>query len=188
MLTGVDPQLLDATQAVLVRNGFGGLSLERVAEQAGRSRVTLWRQGITKEDLVGGLLQRLADDYRRTFWPIMDGDGTGREQVGRSLRALFDVADRHLDLLAVSDEVFHWATESVSFPSGSEGFLAPFVGALRTGAQDGSFVVEAPIEDAADVLFNAACWGYVHLRHRHGWGRRRARARLTAVLLPNGTG
>ena len=35
-----------------------------------------------------------------------------------------------MDLLAVSDEVFHWATEQCDFPTGSHGFMWPFIGAL----------------------------------------------------------
>ena len=114
----VDDTLLDAAEAVLIERGFEGISLERVADRAGRSRVTLWRQGITKDVLVTGLLQRLSDDFQREFWPVLNGSGTGRDRLAACLTALFEVADRHLDLLAVSDEVFHWATERCDFPAG----------------------------------------------------------------------
>jgi AcrR family transcriptional regulator len=179
----VDATLLDATQAILVERGFDGISLERVADRAGRSRVTLWRQGITREVLVTGLLQRLADDFQREFWPVLNSTGTGRDRLAASLTALFEIADRHLDLLAVSDEVFHWATERCDFPSGSHGFLWPFIGALTSGQKDGSLAYPGRVEDAADVAFNTACWGYVHLRHRHKWARKRARSQIAAVLL-----
>jgi AcrR family transcriptional regulator len=179
----VDGALLDAAESVLVEIGIDGVSLERVAERAGRSRVTLWRQGITKEILITGLLQRLADDFQAAFWPVLTSPGTGRERLSASLTALFEVADRHLDLLAVSDEVFHWATQRCEFPAGSHGFLGPFIGALRLGAEDGSLAHQGRTEEAADVVFNTACWGYVHLRQRHRWARRRARAQIIAVLV-----
>jgi AcrR family transcriptional regulator len=179
----VDPTLLDAAEAVLIERGFEGVSLERVADRAGRSRVTLWRQGITKDVLVTGLLQRLADDFQREFWPVLNGSGTGRDRLAVCLTALFEIADRHLDLLAISDEVFHWATERCDFPSGSHGFLWPFIGALRAGQEDGSLAYRGRVEDVADVTFNTACWGYVHLRHRHKWARKRARTQIAAVLL-----
>jgi hypothetical protein len=35
----------------------------------------------------------------------------------------------------------------------------------------------------ADVVFNSVCWGYVHLRHRHGWSPDRAREPLLATAL-----
>ncbi len=96
---------------------------------------------------------------------------------------MFEVADRHLDLLAVSDQVFHWAAERCEFPAGSHGFLGPFVAALRRGEQDGSLAFPGRTEDGADVLFNTACWGYVHLRQRHRWSRKRARGQIEAVLV-----
>jgi AcrR family transcriptional regulator len=179
----VDHDLLDATQAVLAEHGADGVSLERVAERARRSRVTLWRQGVTKEDLITGLLQRLTDDFQQEFWLVLNATGSGRERLTASMAALFEVADRHIDLLAISDEVFHWAAQRCDFPAGSEGFLAPFIGALHLGKRDGSLAYEGRTEDTADVLFNAACWGYVHLRRRHRWSRKRARAQLTAILL-----
>lgn len=179
----IDPALLDAAEAVLIERGFEGISLERVADRAGRSRVTLWRQGITRDVLVTGLLQRLADDFQREFWPVLNAPGSGRDRLGASLTALFEVVDRHLDLLAVSDEVFHWATERCDFPSGAHGFLWPFIGALRVGADDGTLAFHGRVDDMADVTFNTVCWGYVHLRKRHAWARKRARTQIAAVLL-----
>jgi AcrR family transcriptional regulator len=179
----MDEALLDAATAILTRDGFEGLSLERVAEEVGRSRVTLWRQGVTKETLVAGLLDRLTDDFQQTFWPIINGRGSGRERLAADLAALFQVADRHLDLLAVSDEVFHWAAEERGYATPADGFLGPFIAALRLGSSDGSLSFDGPADDVADVLFNSACWGYVHLRHRHAWAAKRARKRLGDLLL-----
>jgi AcrR family transcriptional regulator len=179
----VDDALLDATESILVERGIDGVSLERVAQRVDRSRVTLWRQGVTKETLVNGLLQRLADDFQKAFWPVVNAPGSGREHLAASLNALFEIADRHLDLLAVSDEVFHWAAERCDFPSGSEGFLWPIIGALRLGVVDGSLTHAGRPDEAADVIFNTACWGYVHLRQRHRWARKRARSQITALLL-----
>jgi AcrR family transcriptional regulator len=113
-----DDALLDATEALLIERGIDGISLERVATRVSRSRVTLWRQGVTKETLVTGLLQRLSDDFRDAYLPVVNGRGSGRQRLAASLDVLFEIADRHLDLLAVSDEVFHWATERCVFPTG----------------------------------------------------------------------
>jgi len=179
----VDDAILDAANAVLMEHGFDGVSLERVADRAGVSRVTLWRRGVTTEALVTGLLQRLADDYQARFWPILDSEGTGLDRLTACVQALFTIADRHLDLLAVSDEAFHWAAERCTFPEGWSGFLTPFVGALRRGAADGSTAFRGRPEDAADVVFNTACWGYVHLRRRHGWTAQRAQSQMLALLL-----
>jgi AcrR family transcriptional regulator len=183
MMRAVDDAVLDATEAILAEQGFDGVSLERVAERAERSRVTLWRQGVTKETLITGLLQRLTDDFQQEFWPVLNGAGSGRDRLSASLEALFEIADRHLDLLAVSDQVFHWAAQRCDFPGGSQGFLGPFVGALRQGSEDGTLMYAGRTDDTADVVFNTACWGYVHLRHRHRWARRRARSQIVALLI-----
>ena len=68
-------------------------------------------------------------------------------------------------------------------PRGLDGFLGPFVAALRLGSEDGSLAYQGRTEDTADVVFNTACWGYVHLRHRHRWSRKRARSQIGAVLV-----
>ena len=181
--TRPDDALLDATEALLIERGIDGISLERVATRVARSRVTLWRQGVTKDTLVTGLLQRLSDDFRDAYLPVVTAPGSGRQRLAASLDVLFEIADRHLDLLAVSDEVFHWATERCVFPSGSRGFLWPFIGALELGTTDGSLRHAGRTEEAADVIFNTACWGYVHLRKRHLWPRKRARRQIAALLI-----
>src|SRR5512133_1414840 len=105
----VDPKLLEATMGVLGDRGWDGLSLERVAERAGVSRVTLWRQGVTKDVLVAALLERLSHDYMAAMWPVLTADVNGRGRLALALEALCDVADSHLELLLIADEVFHRA-------------------------------------------------------------------------------
>src|SRR5215831_15238629 len=95
----VDPAVLDATVAVVADGGWDRLSLERVAASAGVSRVTLWRQGVTRDGLVDALLVRLSEDYRDAMWPVLAASGTGRDRLEAALVALCDVADRHLELL-----------------------------------------------------------------------------------------
>src|SRR3954451_905240 len=99
MTVAVDETLRTATVAVLAEHGWSGVTLERVAEKVGRSRVTLWRQGLTVESLLNALLDALAEDFRDTMWPVLAASGTGRECLVRSLEALFDVIDRHLPLM-----------------------------------------------------------------------------------------
>src|SRR5437762_307651 len=54
---------------------------------------------------------------------------------------------------------------------------------LERGGRDGSLASQVSAEDAADVVFNTACWGYVHLRARHRWSRKRARTQVRALVL-----
>ena len=166
--------------AVLEEYGPAGLTLERVAERVGRSRVTLWRQQVSQESLVDGLLARLTRDYRDAMWPAMTGTGTGAARLRAALTALLTVADRHLHLLGVSDDVFDRAADRMRDITGQTfSFRDPIVAALRTGVADGTLDAgEATVEDAAAGVFAAVCWGYVHLRRRAGWTPERARSVL----------
>ena len=174
---GVDDRLLDATVAVLAEHGPAGLTLERVAEQVGRSRVTLWRQQVTQESLVDGLLARLTRDFRDAMWPALADAGIGADRLRSALDALCGVADAHLHLLGVADDVFERAADRMRDVTGQGfSFLDPFVAALRAGGADGSLKVgPLSIEDTAAALFASACWGYVHLRRRSGWPADKAR-------------
>jgi AcrR family transcriptional regulator len=177
----VDETLHTATIGVLAEHGWSGVTLERVAEKAGRSRVTLWRQGQTEETLLSSLLDALAADYRDTMWPVLAASGTGREGLIRALEALFDVIDRHLPLMLSSDLVFHQEQAR----NGPVSFLDPFERFLREGEADGTLHPHGRISDVAEVLMVSAALTYVHMRGRHHWSRSRAR-RLTLDLVLRG--
>jgi AcrR family transcriptional regulator len=181
----VDDRLLDAAVAVLAEHGPAGLTLERVAEQAGRSRVTLWRQQVTQESLVDGLLARLTRDFRDAMWPALADSGTGAQRLRAALEALCTVADAHLHLLGVADDVFDRAADRMRDVTGQTfTFLDPFLASLRAGTADGSVVLNGhSLEDSATALFATACWGYVHLRRRNGWTSDRARAAVVEPAL-----
>jgi AcrR family transcriptional regulator len=180
----VDDRLLDAAVAVLSEHGHAGLTLERVAEQVGRSRVTLWRQQVTQEALVDGLLARLTRDYRDRMWPALTDAGTGADRLRTALGALCDVADIHLHLLAAADDIFDRAAARMRDVTGqSFSFLDPLTAAIRAGLDDGSLRTHAAsIEDAATATFATVCWGYVHMRHRHGWTPERGRYVITLAV------
>src|SRR5437764_12647028 len=103
----VKARLRDATISVLHERGWDGLTLERVAEVAGRARSTLGRQGLTREALVGALVGELAEDFRHAMYPVLTAGGTGRARLVEGLEALCDVVDRHLPLMLATDEAFH---------------------------------------------------------------------------------
>jgi AcrR family transcriptional regulator len=157
----VDESLLDAAVAALQEVGWHDLTLERVAAAAGVSRVTLWRQGVTLEQIVEGLLVRLTEDYRAMLWPTLTAEGTGCERLKAALRALCDVAERHLPLLRATDTAFHEAHNL----TGTH-FTEPLARLLHDGIHDGSLRA-VKHQEMASVLFNTVCWTYVHLRTRH---------------------
>jgi AcrR family transcriptional regulator len=175
----VDDDLRRATIDVLRERSFSGLTLERVAEVAGRARSTLWRQGHSRETLVGALVGELAEDFRQTMYPLLTAEGTGLERLTRGLEALCDLLDRHLPLLLATDEAFHQETA----PGVPPDYLHPFIQFLREGARDGSLPKPDEVVRAADVVFNMTAWPYVHLRGRHEWPAEQARTTVVGVVL-----
>ena len=175
----VDAELHRATIAVLREQGWDGLTLERVAEAAGRARSTLWRQGLTREVLVTALAGELAADFRETMFPILTTGGTGRDRLERGLVALCELLDRHLPLMLATDEAFHQDTA----PGQPPDYLHPFIRFLREGSEDGTLPAITDPVATADVAFNAVAWPYVHLRGRHGWPADSARASIVGVVL-----
>ncbi len=175
----VDEKLRRATIDVLGERGFSGLTLERVAEVAGRARSTLWRQGLSQEVLVGSLVGELADDFRETMYPILTSSGSGLERLTHGLEALCELIDRHLPLLLATDEAFHQETA----PGVPPDYLHPFIQFFREGGRDGSLPEIDDVVGAADLAFNAVAWPYVHLRGRHGWQEEEARTCVVGVVL-----
>ncbi len=174
----LDEELRRATIDVLRERSFSGLTLERVAAVSGRARSTLWRQGQSRETLVGALVGELAEDFRETMYPILTAEGTGLERLTRGLEALCDLIDRHLPLMLATDEAFHQdaAPETPSY-------LHPFIQFLREGARDGSLPETDDVVRTADIAFNMTAWPYVHLRGRHGWLADEATASVVRVVL-----
>jgi AcrR family transcriptional regulator len=175
----VSEQLRRATIEVLAERGFAGLTLERVAEVAGLARSTLWRQGLTREVLVGALVGELAEDFRSSMYPVLTSGGTGRERLVRGLEALCELLDRNLPLMLATDEAFHQETA----PGVPPDYLHPFIRFLREGAADGSLPPAGDAVATADLAFNAVAWPYVHLRGRHGWPADRARMRIVGLVV-----
>lgn len=179
-----DAGLADAACRAFAKHGYAGATLERIAQEAGVSRVTLHRRGVTKDGLLAELVARATDDYRRLMWPALTGEGTGAERLAAALEALCDAAEQHMALLvalrAQSDGVFHRDDEDEAMTRTV--FTEPLEKLLREGTADGSLREINPLETAT-VLFNLVGWTYIHLRTGHGWKPERARrATLDPVL------
>ena len=181
--SALDARLVDAATAVLAESGWDGLTQERVAERAGMSRVTTWRQGITRERLIGALLDRLGVDFRETLWPVLTADGTGAHRLRLGLDRLCDVVDRHLPLLVASDRAFHHGFREQHGAAGVN-FVDPFARFLSEGAADGSLrAVEGDLGETAEVVFNTVCWTFLHLRSAHDVPTERARGLVIDLVL-----
>lgn len=167
--TVIDQSLIDATAAAITRWGLSNVTLDRVAVEAGISRATIYRRGVTREDLIAALTLEAADTYNRSMLPALSASGTARERLELALRALCTAADDHLHLLAgmflAHGEVFHQPGPDAMVV---DVFAEPFERLLRDGAADGSLRTLSPTITAT-VLFNTVGWAYIHLRAAHEW-------------------
>ncbi|HET9103809.1 MAG TPA: TetR/AcrR family transcriptional regulator [Solirubrobacteraceae bacterium] len=177
-----NPALLNAARRAFERHGYTGATLERIAAEAGLSRVTLHRRGITKDGLLEALITQATEDYRRRLWPALTTDGTGAQRLAIALHALCDAAEDHIGLLlamrAHNDALFHRSDQPEALTRTV--FTEPLERLLRDGIADGTLREVDPVQTAT-VLFNMVGWTYVHLRAGHAWNPRRAR---TATLDP----
>ncbi|MDT4996935.1 MAG: hypothetical protein QOD45_1003 [Pseudonocardiales bacterium] len=174
-----DAALRAATIEVLAESGWGGVTLEKVAERAGRARVTLWRQGVTREALLAALLDDLAEDFRRSLWPVLNADGTGRERLESGLVQLCAVIDRHLPLVLASDTVFHQGPPGTVLVH----YSAPFARFVRDGRGDRSLSRVGTVDEQSLLAFNTVAWTYTHLRGHHGWTPAQAQRLVVGLVL-----
>lgn len=179
----VDQELLDATAAAIARWGLGEITLDRVAAEAGMSRATIYRRGVTRDDLVVALTGQAADTYHRAMLPALARPGTAAQRLRHALGALCDTADEHLHLLAgmflARGEVFHQPGPEALVV---DVFAEPFERLLRDGSADGT-LRHLPPTITATVLFNLVGWGYIHLRAAHEWQTPHAREAILDLVL-----
>jgi AcrR family transcriptional regulator len=182
-----DADLLDAAAAVIARDGYSGLTLARLADAAGTSRMTLHRRQVTLPGVVAGLALRAAAEFQSALFPVLTGTGPARDRLRAALTAVFSVADRHLALLAGlfadDDGIFHAAPGADGALPTDPVFVAPFAKILADGEADGTLRPQADRDEAATVLFNTAGWGYVQLRHAQRWPTGRARDGVLALVM-----
>lgn len=179
----IDQTLIDATAATITRWGLAEVTLDRVAAEAGLSRATIYRRGVTREDLIAALTLEAADTYTRSMLPALSASGTARERLELALRALCTAADDHLHLLAgmflAHGEVFHRPGPDALVV---DVFAEPFERLLRDGAADGTLRTLSPTVTAT-VLFNLVGWAYIHLRAAHEWNAETAAESILDIVL-----
>jgi AcrR family transcriptional regulator len=177
--------LVEAAESVLERHGWHGMTSELIAEAAGINRVTLYRRGYNAGSLLAAAAQSASREFRDGAWRALSNAGSARERLALLLDALFDVADRHLALLAMLYDgptaVFHLSVASSDATSTRFEFAEPFERILRDGLADGTLDSDDPAHDA-ELIFNAAGWTYVHMRRSHAQPPRRAREDMHRLI------
>jgi len=139
----------------------------------------VWRQGVTLESLLAVLLDDMADDFRRSLWPLLNSDLTGGARLEGGLAALCELIDRHLPLVLASDTVFHQGDPGQR----QINYLEPYRRFVREGQADGSLAKGGEAGEIAELAFNAVAWTYTHLRGRHSWAAGRARERVVRLVM-----
>ena len=182
--TALERELLEAGRRAFARHGFAGATMERIGAEAGVSRVTLHRRGVTKAMILAALVEEAVGAYRTALWPALTSSGNGRERLEAALAALVDQTEANLDLLLAlrsqADRVFHEDAHEDALTR--DVFTQPLERLLADGATDGSLRDVDPAEYAT-VLFNQVGWTYVHLRTGHRWRPERARRAVLDLAL-----
>jgi AcrR family transcriptional regulator len=171
----IDESLLEGAHRAIERWGWRQATLERIAAEAGVSRMTLHRHGITREGLLGALSERLEDAYRSSMWPALTASGSGRERLEEALAGYCEAVEANLELLAALAETDHNAIFHEDGPRGLSrpGFTEPLRRLLEDGAADGSLVAR-DAEETATLMINLVGWTYRHLRRGHLWSAEHA--------------
>ncbi len=180
----VPPHIVDAARHVLAQDGLAAATLERISRQAGVSRMTLHRHGLSKQQIIRAIADRLEADYREAMWPALVAQGTARERLTDALERLCEVTERNLALLAAlsansRDAIYH---ESGPGALTRAVFVEPLQRLLLDGAADGSLAL-LDAEETATVLFNVVGHTYAHLRVGHQWSPERARGGVISVAI-----
>jgi len=185
----LDDAVLRAAAQVITAHGWHDFTLERVAQAAGVSRVTLYRRGITRDVLVDALTVGAAQAWQTALWPALTGPGTAAQRLKAALTACCDVVEQHLSLLAglstAPDPVFHLDEPTSQDGGETRGvYVQPFERLLRDGIAEGSLRSDIDPGETATLLFNIVPRTYLHLRSAHGWDAQRTAGGLLGLLLP----
>jgi AcrR family transcriptional regulator len=180
----VDDALLTGAHRAIERWGWRQATLERIAAEAGVSRMTLHRRGITRDGLLAALAERLETAYRSAMWPALTARGSGRERLESALSGYCEAVEANLEVLSALAEADHNAIFHDEDRAGltRPGFTEPIRRLLEDGAADGSLVTD-DAEETATLLLNLVGWTYRHLRRGHGWSADRARDGVLRIAL-----
>lgn len=183
---------MEGARRALGRHGWRAVTMQRIAEETGTSRMTLHRRGISKGKILEELSRSLEEGYREALWGALVAPGTARERLEAALIAQCGVSEENLAVLEAletrdREAIFHEASVEGS-AAGSEptltreAFTDPYRRLLEDGMADGTL---APTDagEMATVLFNLVGLTYRHLRMGHRWDPEKASRAVVGVAM-----
>jgi AcrR family transcriptional regulator len=141
--TGKAESILAAARRTFLASGFGAVSMDAIAREAGASKATLYAYFSSKEELFGAMVAREGEQYFRGF-------SAGELDPLEVAASLTEIARRFLELVLSPDAIAVnriTIAEAVRFPQLGEVFWR--AGPERTRSQIEAFLRRA---DAADTL------------------------------------
>jgi AcrR family transcriptional regulator len=172
-----EPKLIAAARKAVEKDGYAGLTLERIAAEAEVSRVTLHRRGHSKDEIFNALVVQVREEHRDALWPALTASGDGADRLRMALEKVCDMCERDLDVLLAARAQVDAVAHGANGPDPQSNWIVaePLQVLARDGIADGSLRAGDP-EELGALLVNWAGWTYVHLRTAFGWKQRRARS------------
>ena len=179
-----DDAVLDGARRAFERHGWEAATLDRIAAEAGVSRMTLHRRGVTRAGLLAALAERLEHDHRDAMYAGLSAPGNARERLQLALEGECAVSEANLALMEALSSgaraaVFHEEGDEVLT---RDVFTEPLQRLLTDGAADGS-LREVDVPETATVLINLVGYTYRHLRNGHGWPPERACRAVVSLVM-----
>ncbi|MFJ3671553.1 TetR/AcrR family transcriptional regulator [Streptomyces sp. NPDC090106] len=182
--TGTDEVILDAAQEVLLRDGYAGLSMEKVAAQAGVGKPTVYRRWPSKAALVG-------DVTRRAFLAVAPGGDIPAAAPQHVAEAISTWFCRTADAAADPDHaalILALTAAAAESPMDAESLYLhhtrdqhiALADLMRTAVSSGEFRAGTDVDAVVDALFGSLL--YLLLTCRGETAPKRA-AGLVRVLL-----
>jgi AcrR family transcriptional regulator len=153
--------IVETAFKAIAKDGFEGLRTRDIAKLVGINSATLHHHFPTKEDLIAGVANHLANRFRTEKAQRAEGE-SALEALDRQLKdSIFYYLDRP-EMLAVYRELVGRAPRDPAIRKLVQrlraGWRADILETLRKGRKDGSFRSDLDVEAAAGIILSTI-WG-----------------------------
>lgn len=176
----IDAAILDATIRLLASSGVEGTSIDKVASEAGTSKVTIYTRFASKSELIGAALARLqigdlpepTDDTEDDLVGLLAAMRRQYAEVGG-----MSIVGTCLTSEARSSEFLEIVRASTLWPR-----RATFAGVLRRAIEAGELREDTDVERAISMIIGSFYADYLAGREMNaGWDRSVIRAVLEGL-------